>query len=33
MGLTSFVWIPIIFCVLIAGLTYFYKLDNIRELD
>lgn len=25
-----FIWIPIILCVLIAVLTYFYKLDGIR---
>ncbi len=25
-----FIWIPIILCVLIAVLTYFYKLDSIR---
>lgn len=26
-----FIWIPIILCILIAVLTYFYKLDKIRE--
>lgn len=26
-----FIWIPIVLCVIIAGLTYFYKLDSIRE--
>lgn len=25
-----FIWIPIVFCVIIAALTYFYKLDSIR---
>ena len=25
-----FIWIPIVLCVLIAVLTYFYKLDSIR---
>ena len=25
-----FIWIPIVLCVIIAGLTYFYKLDSIR---
>ncbi|MDD3339609.1 MAG: MFS transporter [Lachnospiraceae bacterium] len=27
---TCFIWIPIILCVIIAVLTYFYKLDGIR---
>lgn len=26
-----FIWIPIVLCVLIAVLTYFYKLDGIRD--
>lgn len=26
-----FIWIPIILCLLIAVLTYFYKLDSIRD--
>lgn len=26
-----FIWIPIVLCVLIAALTYFYKLDGIRK--
>lgn len=26
-----FIWIPIVLCVIIAVLTYFYKLDSIRE--
>lgn len=26
-----FIWIPIMFCVVIAVLTYFYKLDSIRK--
>lgn len=26
-----FIWIPIVLCVVIAVLTYFYKLDSIRE--
>ncbi|SDF71083.1 MFS transporter [Marvinbryantia formatexigens] len=26
-----FIWIPIVLCLLIAILTYFYKLDGIRE--
>lgn len=26
-----FIWIPIVLCVNIAVLTYFYKLDSIRE--
>lgn len=26
-----FIWIPIVLCALIAVLTYFYKLDGIRE--
>lgn len=26
-----FIWIPVILCLIIAGLTYFYKLDPIRE--
>lgn len=26
-----FIWIPIVLCVLIAVLTYFYKLDGLRE--
>ncbi|MDO4297921.1 MAG: MFS transporter [Lachnospiraceae bacterium] len=26
-----FIWIPIVLCVLIAVLTYFYKLDGIRN--
>lgn len=26
-----FIWIPIVLCVLIAVLTYFYKLDGIRK--
>lgn len=25
-----FIWIPIVLCILIAGLTYFYKLDGLR---
>lgn len=25
-----FIWIPIVLCVIIAALTYFYKLDTIR---
>ena len=25
-----FIWIPIVLCVIIAALTYFYKLDSIR---
>ena len=25
-----FIWIPIVLCVIIAVLTYFYKLDSIR---
>lgn len=25
-----FIWIPVVLCVVIAGLTYFYKLDGIR---
>lgn len=25
-----FIWIPIVFCIIIAALTYFYKLDSIR---
>lgn len=25
-----FIWIPIVLCVIIAALTYFYKLDGIR---
>ena len=25
-----FIWIPIVLCALIAGLTYFYKLDGLR---
>ena len=25
-----FIWIPVLLCVAIAGLTYFYKLDGIR---
>lgn len=25
-----FIWIPIVLCIIIAGLTYFYKLDSIR---
>ena len=25
-----FIWIPIVLCLLIAVLTYFYKLDGIR---
>ena len=33
-----FIWIPIVLCVVIGVLTYFYKLDSIRttmtdELD
>lgn len=33
-----FIWIPIVLCVIIAVLTYFYKLDSLRttmteELD
>ena len=33
-----FIWIPIVLCVIIAMLTYFYKLDSLRatmteELD
>ncbi len=26
-----FIWIPIVLCVLIAVLTYFYKLDGLRD--
>lgn len=26
-----FIWIPVVLCVVIAGLTYFYKLDGIRR--
>ena len=26
-----FIWIPIVLCVVIAVLTYFYKLDSIRD--
>lgn len=26
-----FIWIPVVLCVLIAVLTYFYKLDGIRK--
>ena len=26
-----FIWIPIVLCLLIAVLTYFYKLDSIRS--
>lgn len=26
-----FIWIPIILCIIIAMLTYFYKLDTIRS--
>lgn len=26
-----FIWLPIILCILIAVLTYFYKLDGVRE--
>ncbi len=26
-----FIWIPVILCILIAALTYFYKLDSLRE--
>ncbi len=25
-----FIWIPIVLCLFIAVLTYFYKLDSIR---
>lgn len=25
-----FIWIPVVLCLLIAVLTYFYKLDGIR---
>lgn len=25
-----FIWIPIVLCVLIGALTYFYKLDAMR---
>lgn len=25
-----FIWIPVVLCAVIAGLTYFYKLDGIR---
>ena len=25
-----FIWIPIVLCILIAVLTYFYKLDGLR---
>ena len=25
-----FIWIPIVLCAIIAGLTYFYKLDSVR---
>lgn len=27
-----FIWIPIVLCVAIAGLTYFYKLDDLRDM-
>ena len=27
---TCFIWIPIVLCLIIAALTYFYKLDPIR---
>ena len=26
-----FIWIPVVLCVLIAVLTYFYKLDSLRD--
>ena len=26
-----FIWIPIVLCVLIAVLTYYYKLDGLRD--
>lgn len=26
-----FIWIPVVLCLIIAGITYFYKLDPIRE--
>lgn len=26
-----FIWIPIVLCVIIAALTYFYKLDGLRK--
>ena len=26
-----FIWIPIVLCAAIAGLTYYYKLDSVRE--
>lgn len=26
-----FIWIPIVLCVIIAVLTYFYKLDSLRS--
>lgn len=26
-----FIWIPVVLCALIAVLTYFYKLDSIRD--
>lgn len=26
-----FIWIPVVLCILIAVLTYFYKLDDIRD--
>ena len=26
-----FIWIPVILCAFIAGLTYFYKLDSLRK--
>ena len=25
-----FIWIPVALCILIAALTYFYKLDSLR---
>lgn len=26
-----FIWIPVILCLLIAALTYYYKLDGLRD--
>ena len=26
-----FIWIPVVLCLVIAGITYFYKLDPIRD--
>lgn len=28
---TCFIWIPIVFCIIIAALIYFYRLDYIRD--